>query len=173
MSVLEAIENRRSIRRYKPTKVPVGDLKRILDAGRLAPSASNRQDWSFIVVQNPKQKKVLIEAAEKRATVIDAGVIVVALADNEVSPTWGKLDVMIAVENMVLAATSLGYGTCWMGLSEEEPIKKVKEVLGIPEKFSPLVLLPIGVSDESPEPKPRKDFSEIFFEDKYGNPLVV
>ena len=111
-----------------------------------------------------------MEAAAKRVSIIDAGVIVVALADAEVSPKWGKLDVMIAVENMVLASTSLGYGTCWMGASEEEQIKKV---LGIPEKLSVVVLLSIGVSDESPEPKPRKDFSEIFFQDKYGKPLVI
>ena len=173
MGVLEAIEKRRSIRKYKPTSIPVGDLKKILEAGRLAPSASNRQAWGFIVVQNPKQKKLLVEAAEKRVSIIDAGVIVVALADIEVSPKWGRLDVMIAVENMVLASTSLGYGTCWMGLSEEEPIKKVKEVLGIPEKLSVVVLLSIGVSDESPEPTPRKDFREIFFQNKYGKPLVV
>ncbi|MCJ7635170.1 nitroreductase family protein [Candidatus Bathyarchaeota archaeon] len=170
MSVLEAIEKRRSIRKYKPTSIPVGDLKKILEAGRLAPSASNRQVWSFIVVQNSEQKKLLVEAAAKRVSIIDAGVIVVALADAEVSPRYGKLDVMIAVENMVLASTSLGYGTCWMGAAEEE---KIKNVLGIPERLSVVVLLSIGVSDESPEPKPRKDFCEIFFQDKYGKPLVI
>jgi nitroreductase len=170
MSTLEAIEKRRSIRIYKPTSIPSGDLKKILEAGRLAPSAANRQAWSFIIVQNPEQRKRLIEAAKKRASVIDAGVVVVALADTEVSPKWSKFDVMIAVENMVLAATSLGYGTCWMGVSEEESIKKL---FGIPEKLSAIVLLSIGVSDEIPEPKPRKDFSEIFFENKYGVPLVI
>ena len=168
MSVLEAIEKRRSIRKYKPISIPLEDLKKILEAGRLAPSASNRQAWSFIVVQNRYQKKLLVETAAKRVSIIDAGVIVVALADPEVSPKWGRLDVMIAVENMVLASTSLGYGTCWMGASEEEPIKKV---LGIPEKFSVVVLLSIGISDEVPGPTPRKDFSEIFFQDTYGKPL--
>ncbi len=145
-------------------------MKKILEAGRLAPSASNRQAWGFIVVQNSQQKKLLIETAGKRASIIDTGVIVVALADTAVSPRWEKLDVMIAIENMVLAATSLGYGTCWMGASEREQIKKV---LGIPEKFSVVVLLSIGVSDESPEPKPRKDFREIFFQENYGKPLVL
>ena len=172
MSVLEVIEKRRSIRKYKPTNISVGDLKDILEAGRLAPSASNQQVWSFIVVQNPEQKKLLVEAAAKRASIMDAGVIVVALADSALarSSRYSRLDVMIAVENMVLASTSLGYGSCWMGASEEEQIKKV---LGIPEKLSVVVLLSIGVSDESPDPKPRKDFSEIFFQDKYGKPLNI
>jgi len=169
MSVIEVIEKRRSIRKYKQTSIPVGDLKKILEAGRLAPSAGNRQAWSFIVVRNPVQKKALVEAAVKRVSIMDAGVIVVALVDAEASPKWGKLDVMIAVENIVLASTSLGYGTCWIGAFEEEQVKKV---LGIPEKLSVVVLLPIGVSDEIPEPRTRKDFSEIFFQDKYGKPLV-
>jgi len=170
MSVLETIEKRRSIRKYKAVSIPVEDLKKILEAGRLAPSARNRQAWSFIVIQNPEQKKALVEAATKRESIVDAGVIVVAIADTEVSPTYSKLDIMIAVENMVLASTGLGYGTCWMGAAQEDEIKKVLE---IPEKLSVVVLLSIGVSDESPEPKPRKDFSEIFFQDKYGKPLVI
>ena len=170
MSVLEVIEKRRSIRKYKPSSIPAGDLKKILEAGRLAPSAGNRQAWGFIVVRNPEQKKRLVEAAVKRASIVDAGVIVVALADADVSPKWCKLDVMIAVENMVLASTSLGYGTCWIGAFEEEQVKKV---LGVPEKLSVVVLLPIGVSDESPEPSTRKRFSEIFFQDRYGNPLSL
>ena len=170
MSVLDVIEKRRSIRKYRPTSIPVGDLKKILESGRLAPSAGNRQAWGFIVVRNPEQKKLLVEAAVKRISIMDAGVIVVALADAEASPKWCKLDVMIAVENMVLASTSLGYGTCWIGAFEEEQVKKA---LGIPKKLSVVVLLPIGISDESPESKPRKNFSEIFFEDKYGKPLLL
>jgi nitroreductase len=77
---------------------------------------------------------------------------------------------MIAVENMVLASTNLGYGTCWIGAFEE---KQVKKVLETPKKLSVVVLLPIGVPDESPEPSTRKQFSEIFFQDKYGNPLAL
>jgi len=169
MSVLEAIEKRRSIRKYKPSSIPAGDLKKILEAGRLAPSAGNRQAWEFIVVRNPEQKKRLVEAV-KTSSIVDAGVIVVAIADAEVSPKWCKQDVMIAVENMVLASSSLGYGTCWIGAFEEEQVKKV---LGIPEKLSVVILLPIGVSDESPESRDRKHFSEIFFQDKYGQPLSL
>ena len=168
MDIFKVIEKRRSIRKYKSTSIHAGDLKKILEAGRLAPSASNRQAWSFIVVRNPEQKKRLVEIAVKRVSIRDAGIIIVALADTEVSPKWCKLDVMIAVENMVLASTSLGYGTCWIGAFDEEQVKKVLE---IPKTLSVVVLLPIGVPDESPEAKPRKDFGKIFFEDKYGEPL--
>jgi len=168
MEVLEVIEKRRSVRKYKLSNVPNEDLKRILEAARLAPSAGNRQPWRFIVVQTSERKKLLAKAARNQMFLADAGVIIVALADSEASLKWCKQDVMIAVEHLVLASTSLGYGTCWIGAFEEE---QVKELLGIPEKIAVVALLPIGVPDERPQAKPRKIFGEIFFEEEYNRPL--
>ncbi len=170
MEVLEAIEKRRSIRKYKPSGIPNGHLKKILEAARLAPSAGNRQPWHFIVIQNSERKKLLAEAARNQMFLADAGVIIVALADPDASPKWFKQDVMIAMEHMVLASTGLGYGTCWIGAFEEE---QVKQLLGVPERIAVVALLPIGVPDEKPQPKPRKDFGEIFFDEKYGKPLTL
>jgi len=111
MEVSEAIEKRRSIRKYKPSGISNESLKKILEAARLAPSAGNRQPWRFVVVRNSERKKLLAEAAQNQMFLADAGVIIVALADAEASPKWLKQDVMIAMEHMVLASTSLGYGT--------------------------------------------------------------
>jgi len=77
---------------------------------------------------------------------------------------------MIAIEHMVLAATALGYGTCWIGAFNEE---EVKEILKIPKDFEVIALLPIGVPAENPPPKPRKAFNEIFFKESYGVPLEL
>lgn len=170
MEVFEAIENRRSIRKYKPSNIQNEHLKKILEAARLAPSAGNRQPWCFIVVGSPERKKLLAEAARNQMFLADAGVIIVALADPEASSKWCKQDVMIAVEHMVLASIGLGYGTCWIGAFEEE---QVKQLLGIPERIAVVALLPIGVPDEKPQPKPRKDFVAIFFDEKYGKPLTL
>ena len=158
MDVFEVIEKRRSVRKYKPLSVRNEDLKRILEAARLAPSAGNRQPWRFIVVQTSERKKLLAQAARDQ----------MFLADAEASLKWCKQDVMIAVEHLVLASTSLGYGTCWIGAFEEE---QVKELLGIPEKIAVVALLPIGAPDERPQAKPRKIFGEIFFEEEYNRPL--
>ena len=170
MEVLEAIEKRRSVRKYKPSGIPNEHLKKILEAARLAPSAGNRQPWRFIVVRSSERKKLLAEAARNQMFLADAGVIIVALADPEASPKWFKQDVMIAMEHMVLASTGLGYGTCWIGAFEEE---QVKQLLGVPERIAVVALLPIGVPDEKPQPKPRKDFGEIFFDEEYGKPLTL
>ena len=164
MDVLEAIRTRRSIRKFRPKPIPDEKLKMILEAGRLAPSAGNRQPWLFVVVKNLERKRTLAKAADNQMFIADAGVIIVALGDSEASPRWFKRDPMIAVEHMVLAATDLGYGTCWIGAFDEE---EVKRLLRIPEELKVIALLPIGFPEEAPAPKPRKTLKEIVFIEKY------
>jgi nitroreductase len=165
MDVFEAIRARRSIRKFRPKPIPNKELETILEAGRLAPSAGNRQPWRFIVVKDPDRKKALSKAADNQTFIADASVVVVALGDPEASPRWFSRDPMIAVEHMVLAATALGYGSCWIGAFNEE---EVKRILGIPERLKVIVLLPIGFPDEAPAPRERKPLKEIVFLEKYG-----
>jgi len=77
---------------------------------------------------------------------------------------------MIAIEHMILAATALGYGTCWIGAFNENEVRKI---LRIPENLAVIALLPVGIPDESPPPRPRKPFKEIFFKESYGIPLEL
>lgn len=174
MDVLKAIETRRSVRKYKPVPVPDGDLKKILEAGRLAPSAGNRQPWGFIVVRDADRRKKLAAAASNQMWTADAGAFLAVFADPSFSPggygRWTDRDPMIAVESMVLAAWSIGYGTCWIGAFEEA---KVKSLLGIPEDKKVICLLPIGVPAETPEPKPRRALKEVFHSETYGKPLEL
>lgn len=164
MDVFEAIRTRRSVRKFRPKPVPDENLETILEAGRLAPSAGNRQPWRFVVVKDPERKRALAKAAGYQMFIADAGVIIAALGDPGASPRWFRQDPMIAVEHMVLAATALGYGTCWVGAFDEE---EVKRILKIPDELKVIVLLPIGFPDESPTPKARKPLKEIVFLEKY------
>lgn len=170
MDVFETIKTRRSIRKYKPNQIPDEKLKMIFEAARLAPSAGNRQPWRFVVVRDTERKKALAKAAKNQMFIADAAAIIAAVGDPEVSKKWHDKDVMIAVEHMALAATALGYGTCWIGALEE---KEVKRLLNIPKKAHVIALLPIGVPDDTPSPRPRKEISEIFFEEEYGKPLDI
>ncbi len=170
MDVFEAIKTRRSIRKYNPGSIPDEKLKTILEAARLAPSAGNRQPWRFVVVRDAGRKKALAKAANNQTFLADAAAIVTAIGDPEMSKRWYEKDPMIAVEHMVLAAVALGYGTCWIGAFNEE---EVKRLLNIPEEMRVIVLLPLGVPDEIPQPRPRKDIQEIFFEEEYGKPFGV
>lgn len=167
---IAAIMERRSIRQYKPEPIPIEDLKTILEAGRQAPSAANLQPWHFIVVRDPEVKRALSEACNEQMWMADADVIIAGLSVPSISPRWHDKDVMIAMQNMILAATALGYGTCWIGAFNPQ---KVKQVLGIPEEVNVVALTPVGVPAEKLQPRPRKDWSKIFFGDKYGNPLTL
>jgi len=166
MEVFDAIRTRRSIRKYRPEPIPDEKLRNILEAARLAPSAGNRQPWRFVVIQNIDRKKALAKVANNQ-TFLDASAIIVATGDPEVSARWYEKDPMIALEHVVLAATALGYGTCWIGAFDEDAIK---HLLKIPANVKVIALLPIGIPDETPAPRPRKEFSEIFFKEEWQNP---
>jgi len=172
MNVFEAIKTRRSVRKYKPQPIPEDHVMQIMTAAQLAPSAGNRQPWRFILVKDPETKKQLGTIARNQTWISDAGVIVAALAMDKKNPEvyerWAERDVMTAVEHMVLAAWELGYGTCWIGAFNEE---QVKELLKVPREMTVINLLPIGVPDQTPEPRGRKSLGELFHLDRWGNPL--
>jgi nitroreductase len=163
MEVSEAIRTRRSIRKYRAQKVEDDKLDRVLEAGRLAPSARNMQEWRFVVVRDEPTRKRLAEAAKGQTFVGEAPVVIAACATvTDSVMTCGQLtypiDLSIAVEHMVLQAVAEGLGTCWIGAFYEEEVKKI---LNIPPEVRVVALLPLGYSDESPFPRPRKGMEEI------------
>ena len=140
MDVFEAIEKRRSIRNYEPTPIPREKLEKILEAARLAPSASNVQPRHFVVVTDPERREALSAGMFSRF-LKQAPMVIVACGDEKKSPKWYSIDVAIAVENMVLAATGEALGTCWIGSFDET---KVRNVLKIPKHLRVVVLLALG-----------------------------
>ena len=159
----DVIETRRSIRKYKNTPISKEKINKILEAARIAPSAGHRQPWHFIVVEN----KETIKKLAKREWAAEAPVMIVGLADLEASPHWCINDLGIAFEHIVLAATDLGLGTCWMGQSKREEL--VKSLLDIPDNFRVIALTPLGLSDETPMSKDRKSLDAIVSWEKYGS----
>jgi len=146
MDVMEAIKKRCSVRSYQDRPVEKSKLKNILEAARLAPSASNRQEWRFIVVRDKAKRQRLMKAAKNQAFVGETPVVIAccAVTDNHVM-SCGQLcypiDVAIAIEHMVLKAVEEGLGTCWIGAFYEE---EVKEILGIPKNIRVVELLTLG-----------------------------
>jgi nitroreductase len=205
MDLFEAIAGRTSIRRFKDQPVPEEDIRKVLDAGRLAPSANNTQPWSFLVIRDRAMLAEMAEAVrqqvdrmipyaenEKQAQRLAAyktsyytffekapAVIAVFLETYDASsdrllarmgysqgdimrlrPNPGLQSVAAAVEHMLLAAHALGYGSCWMTgpLVAQEAFERL---LGFGKDRSIAALLPIGIPDESPTPRPRKSLDEI------------
>ena len=146
MTVMEAIRTRKSVRAYVDKPVEEEKLNSILEAGRLAPSASNRQEWRFVIARGLGTRKKLAEAASGQAFVGKAPIVIVASADTDghmmkCGQLCYPIDVAIALDHMTLAAVQLGLGTCWIGMFEE---KKVKKILDIPEKIRVVGLMPLG-----------------------------
>jgi len=168
MDVFKAIKNRYSCRAYKPNLVPEEKLKKVLEAGRLAPSAHNEQEWKFIVVRDGNKREQLSEAAGQ-SFISETPTIIVAVAlEPEEMMSSGvpnyAVDLAIAVDHMTLAAVEEGLGTCWVGAFSQEEVKKV---LGIPERYKVVALLPLGFPADKPGPKSRKNLEEIVCYENY------
>ena len=176
MDVFEAIQERRSIRSYQDTPVPREKLEKILEAGRLAPSARNSEPWHFIAVTDKEKRQALSKGLYAKF-LTQAPLVIVACGDKKASPNWYAIDVALAVENMVLTATSEGLGTCCVGSFDE---KDVKAVVKVPENFEVLVMLAVGYAREKLDlsskllnlVRTRKSLSEVASEEEYGKRLV-
>jgi nitroreductase len=165
MDALEAIKKRRTVREYTGEAIPQENLEKIVDAGRLAATGSNMQPWDFIIVTEKEmieQLKVAAEWMEK------AGAIIAVVMDP--SSRWWVEDGAAAVENILIASTALGYGSCWLEgytLPREEQFKKL---LNVPDDKRLLTLVPIGVPVEWPT-KEKKALDDVLHWEKYGEIL--
>lgn len=163
MDVMTAIKTRRSIRAYTDKEIEEEKLNLVLEAGRLAPSASNRQEWRFIVVKDAQTRLKLATASRNQAFVGEAPVVIV-VHSSDVSHIMScgqasyPIDLAIAVDHMTLKAVEEGLGTCWIGAFYEDEVKKI---LSIPEGNRIVALLPIGYPAATPSPTPRKKLEEI------------
>jgi len=173
--MIDTIQKRRSIRKYKDQPVDDEALLKILDCGRLAPSDSNTQPWNFIVVRSDEMRAKLAEVSHKQDWMMGAPVFIVCVADirvtttetgpmevNEETPGIGPkqiiLDTAIAGENMVIAAESLGYGTCWVSWYIQD---EIRPVLGIPSDKYVVAVITLGVPDQEPKQRPRRSLTEV------------
>jgi len=121
-------------------------------------------------VGDPEAKARVAQACNNQMWMADAAYILVAVGLPQVSERWYRVDVAIALENMVLAAASLGYGTCWIGAFSNEA---VRAACGIPEEGTVVACTPLGVPDVTPPARQRKEWGEVFSCDSYGNPLNI
>jgi nitroreductase len=169
MDVFTAISQRSSVRAYKSTDVEEDKLKKILEAARLSPSASNRQEWKFIVVKDKEIKKKLAKAAFGQSFIGEAPIVVVACG-TETKTVMGcgqpthTVDVSIACAYMILQAYELGLGTCWIGAFKEDEVKKI---LNIPEHIRVVAMTPLGYPNQPSSRKSRKSLDQIVCFEKY------
>jgi len=162
MEALTAIQKRRSVREYTGEPIPREDLEKIVDAARLAPSGHNTQPWDFIVVTEKRKIDKLKIAARWME---NAGAIIAVVLDP--ASRWWLEDGSAAVENILIASTALGYGSCWL---EGYTLPREEEfmfLLGVPKEKRLLTLVPIGVPVAWPTQE-KKPLSEVLHWERYG-----
>ncbi|MCL2814097.1 MAG: nitroreductase family protein [Oscillospiraceae bacterium] len=167
MTVIEAIRNRRSIRRFKPgEKVDGQQLKLLLEAAMLAPSACNTRPWEFIVVKD-REKLDLIRKTHPYTGMLETAslaIVICALPDvqKDIANGYFPQDCGAATENILLAAVELGLGACWCGVyPKEDRIAEIQKILGT--KKLPFNIIAVGVPDEAPAPRGRYDESKVTY----------
>ncbi len=171
MDVKKAIEARRSVREYKKKEVPADLIRELVNSARLAPSGHNAQPSRYLIITDESRRKKLKENnIFKQDFVYGAPAIIVCCADPTVygsteedpmnSPNQRRAlrDLSIASAFLVLRATELGLGTCYIGWVEKE---KIKDVLGIPKEFIVPYVITVGYPSENPESHNKKSVDEV------------
>lgn len=155
---MKAILGRRSIRKFKEEQVPDKAVNKFLEAAMAAPSACNQQPWHFVIIRDKEthEKIMEIQPYTKMLETSSLAIIVCADPDLQTCPGYWVQDVSAATENILLAVHAMGYGATWCGLyPRDDPVWKIRELLGLPKNVVPLCVIAIGVPDEKKQPSNR------------------
>jgi nitroreductase len=161
METFEAILKRRSIRRYTSKEITEEQIKKLMEAAMAAPSAHNNQPWEFVVVKDREIRGKLSKAHPYAWMCAESPLVVVVCGDTD-SLQWID-DCSAAAENMLLAGTEMGLGSCWIAArgtkySGKDDEQVIRDILGIPKKIGVLCMLSFGYPDE--EKAPRTQYKE-------------
>ncbi|MCX8007520.1 MAG: nitroreductase family protein [Coriobacteriia bacterium] len=167
MEFSEVIAKRRSVRHFN-AKLTVSDedIRALLDAATLAPSAGNIQPWRFVVVRSAEARQRLQGALHQPWASAAPVVIVVCVDPRPCAARYGDRgeylysiqDTAAAVENILLAAVDRGLASCWIGAFDE---KAVAEAIGVTSPITPIAVLPVGYSAESARRPSRRPLEEV------------
>ena len=165
MTCIDQILSRRSIRKFKNKSVSEEVLNNILEAGRCAPSATNKQPWHFVIARDQKAKEAFSFGGFNKFT-CDASFVVLGLykQSEAIIEKLSLMDVTIALQNMVIAAWVQGVGSCWMGAFDE---RKLKDTLNLPADSRIVGAVAFGIPDENPSQPTKKPINEIVHFDKW------
>ncbi len=164
MNGLDLIKKRRSVRSYRLDPVARNLLEKIVDAGRLAATAINIQPWEFIVIVDPARKKVLADITDHGKFIKDAGACIAVTAKDT---KYYLEDGSAATENILLAATELGLGSCWVAGDKKPYADKVLSFLSVPKGYKLISLIAIGYPEgDLPNPA-KRPLSEVLHWERF------
>jgi len=165
MDIFEAIKKRKSVRSLIKVKIPIDDLEKIVDAGRLAPSGMNRQPFEFIIITDAE---IISKLSIAQSFIEEASAAIALVADENDSKYWLE-DISACAENMFLAITALGYDSCWVEGTLLRKEEEAKKILYVPDNKRLVILFPIGKGAEASSQAIKKPMAEMTHYNKYGN----
>jgi len=163
MDFLELVKKRYSVRAYKPDPVEDNKLQKVLEAARLAPTACNIQPFQFMVIHT-KGREAELRRIYSASWFVQAPIVVCACGIpgeswcRQDGKNYCDIDVTIAMDHLILAATELGLGTCWIGAFNPDA---AREVLGLPGDVEPIAFTPLGYPNDKPGRKSRNTIDRL------------
>ena len=169
MEVFEAIRTVLAVRTYRDKPVPTAQVHRIVEAGRLSASASNKQPWHFVVVEDRATLRTVGEIMRTGPYTAESSFAIVVLIENE--NVLGVSDGSRAIQNMILTAWAEGIGSNWVGFG---PLPKIEALLEVPKTHHALAVVPFGYADRKlgRGRKKRKPLGEVASRERYGTPFA-
>ena len=171
--MFSVLRKRKSVRSYVSDPVTDEALLTILEGARLAPSAGNIQPWHFIIIKDNAIRGKIAKGCRYGKFLSESPVVIIACGNKQASSHWYAIDTAIALEHLVLGATALGLGTCWIGMFNEQ---EIHTLVNLPEHFEIIALLALGYPREKTDLwarilhmiRPRKKLADILSREEYG-----
>lgn len=164
MDAMDAIRKRHSVRSFSPGAVPAEMIEKIVDAGRLAPTARNLQPWEFVVVTDRETREAIAGVATTGPFIATAPVCVAVFCKET---KYFLEDGCAATENIIIAARAHGLGHCWVAGDKKPHASEVAALLGVPDGYRLVSLIALGFPDGEPEAPKKRPLSEVLHWEKF------
>jgi nitroreductase len=162
---MNAIFNRKSVRKFENKEVENEKLEQLLKAAMAAPSAANQQPWEFYVVKNKETLEALSQSSPYAGCVKGAAAAIVPCYRKEIMmPEYAEIDLSAATQNILLEVEDLGLGAVWIGTAPvEERMEKVRTILNIPENLQAFAVIPVGYPEGESNSADRYDADRVHY----------
>ncbi len=164
MDTLEAIRERRSVRKFRPDPVERELLEQLVDSGRLAPTAMGKEPWEFVVVTDDEMRARIAGATDYGKFIAEAPACIAVFCKDT---KYYLEDGCAATENILLAAAALGLGACWVAGDKKGYAEKVRQMLGVSQGYRLVSLLPVGYPADRPARKQKRPLKEVLHWEKF------
>jgi len=164
MDIFTAINTRTCVRKYRDNPVPKDVLEKLVDAGRRAPSAHNKQPWEFIIITHKETRRKIAALTDYGQFIENAPACIAVYCENS---KYYLEDGCATVENILLAATGIGLGACWVAGDKKVYAQDINILLNVPDKYKLIALIPVGYPLHAREAKTKRPLEQVLHWEKF------